>query len=95
MKAKLCRKSWLFREWEVSTPAGDFCVSYDGRGHGFEAVLVDGVTAVKTRSVLWYVPRFDFTVGGLPAMIEVRVWPWLTLRAIRLIVGNEICYTEG
>jgi hypothetical protein len=95
MTAKLSRQGWLFREWEVSTPAGDFSVSYSGRGYGFESVWVDGVIVAKTKSVLWYVPRFDFTVGGLPATIEIRVWPWLTLRAIRLRVGDQICYTEG
>ena len=95
MSAKLCRKKWLFREWEVATPAGGFRVAYFGHGFGFESVSVNGVIAVKRRSVLWYVPRFDFTVGGLPATVEVRVWPWLTLRAIRLRVGDEVCYTEG
>ena len=95
MNAKLSRKRWLFREWEVSLPTGVFRITYSGHGSGFESVWVDGVIAVKTRSIFWYVPRFDFRIGGLPATVEVRVWPWLTLRAIRLRVGDEVCYAEG
>jgi hypothetical protein len=109
MKVTLRRKSWMFREWEVSIPTGNFRIAYSGHGHAFEgggldsvgrgyrfqSVWVDGLIVVKTRRVFWYVPRFDFNLGGLGATIDVRVWPWLTLRAIRLSVGNEVCYTEG
>src|SRR5687767_9065148 len=109
MKATLRRKSWLFREWEVSVPTGHFRIAYSGHGHTFEgggldvvgrsyrfqSVRVDGIIVVKTRRVFWYVPRFDFSLGGLPATVEVRVWPWLALRAIRLHVGGDVCYTEG
>jgi hypothetical protein len=123
MKARLRRKSWLFREWDVSVSTGHFRIAYSGHGHTFEggnptfdggnpaseggvlrggyrrrrfqSVRVDGIIVVKTRPVFWYVPRFDFSLGGLPATVEVRVWPWLTLRAIRLEVGGEVCYTEG
>ena len=91
----MSRKSWLFLEWEVSIPAGNFRVTYSGHGYGFESVRVDDVIVVKTRSVLWYVPKFEFTIGGLPATVEVRVWPWLMLRSIRLRVGDEVFYTEG
>jgi len=85
----------LFREWIVSTPAGAFRVTYYGHGFGFESVSVDGVVAVRTRSLIWYVSKFNFRVGGLPATVEVRVWPWLTLRGIRLHIADEVCYSEG
>jgi hypothetical protein len=109
MKATLRRKSWLFREWDVSVPTGHFRIKYSGHGqghvhgnsgrsgrsYGFESVQVDGVTVAKVRTVFFRARRFDFSLGGLAATVDVRVWPWLTLRAIRLEVGGEVCYTEG
>jgi len=95
MDAKLSQKKWLYREWEVSSPAGRFRVVYSGRGSGFESILIDDVIVVKTTSVFWFVQKFEFSIGGLPATVEVRVWPRMTLRAIRLTVGDEVCYSEG
>jgi hypothetical protein len=83
------------REWEVTTPAGAFVVTYSGRGLGYESVRVNGEFAAKKRSVVWFVPRFEFTLADRQAIVEVRVWPWFALRAIRLRVGEEVCYTEG
>lgn len=93
--ATLRRKKWLLREWDVVTPAGTFIVTYSGRGQCYESVVVDGAIVARTRSSMWFVPRFDFRLGPLPASIEVRVWPWLVLRAIRLRIAEEVCYSEG
>jgi hypothetical protein len=95
MTATLRKKKWLLREWDVTTPAGKFMVTYSGRGQAYESVAVDGAIVAKTRSSLWFVPRFDFQLGPLPASVEVRVWPWLVLRAIRLRIADEVCYSEG
>jgi hypothetical protein len=91
----LLNKKWLLREWHVATSSGDFVVTYSGRGHGYESVRVNGAVAVKTRSSVWFTPKFDFLVGASPASVEVRVWPWLAVRAIRLRVADDICYSEG
>ena len=77
------------------TPVGTFVITYSGRGQGYESVVVNGVVVAKTRSSAWFVPRFDFPLGPLPASVEVRVWPWLVLRAVRLRIANEVCYAEG
>src|SRR3954464_7035302 len=95
MTATLRKKTWLLREWNVTTPAGDYRVSYSGRRYGYEFVQVNGKVAVKTRSWIWFVPSFQFKIADFPASVDVRVWPWFTLRAIRLRVGDEVCYTEG
>ena len=95
MTATLRKRGWLFREWSVTTPAGEHTVSYDGRRYGFEFVLVDGTVAVKTRSWFWFIPKFEFQMGDLPARVDVRVWPWFTLRAIRFRIAEEVCYSEG
>lgn len=95
MTATLRRKAWLVREWDVTTPHGPSVVKYSGWGKGYETVFVNHLIAVRTPSVFWYVPRFDFFVGLTPATVEVRVWPWLALRSIRLSLGNKVCYHEG
>jgi hypothetical protein len=95
MSCKLTRKALLYRSWQVVTEEGWFTVEYDGRGMGYESVRVDGSEAVRTPSYSWFVPRFEFTVGSLPARVEVRVWPWLSMRAIRLYVNNRPVYAEG
>jgi hypothetical protein len=95
MIAKLRKQGWLYREWTVSVPSGEHTVSYDGRRYGFEFVSVDGEIAAKTLSWIWFVPKFEFKIGDLPARVDVRVWPWFTLRAIRLHIAGEVYYSEG
>jgi hypothetical protein len=95
MACTLTRNSWLYRSWEVVTSEGWFQVEYDGRGMGFECVRVQGEAVVSTRSRWWFVPRFDFRVGSLPAFLEVRVWPWLSLRSVRLNIDGHTVYDEA
>ncbi len=95
MNATLRKKTWLFREWSVTTPGGDYTVAYSGQRYGYEFVKVNGEVAAKTISWIWFVPKFEFKIADLPARVDVRVWPWFTLRAIRLRVGDEVCYSEG
>jgi hypothetical protein len=95
MSANLKRSSWLTRVWEVATPDRTFEIKYVGRIPGYEAVLVDGRVATKVRSWVWFVPRFEFSLGSAPAVLDVRVWPWLTIRSMRLTVEGHICYEEG
>jgi hypothetical protein len=94
MSARLIYRGWLRRAIEVPLPDGPHVVAYDGTGIGFERVLVDGVVIRKT-SFYWFVPRFEFKLGGWPAVVEVRVWPWLLLRSLVLRVGDSVIYAEG
>lgn len=95
MTATLRKKKWLFREWEVTTPSGSFIVTYSGRSYGYESVQVNGKVAARTMSWIWFVPKFEFMLADFTATVDVRVGPWFTLRAIRLRVGDEVCYNEG
>lgn len=95
MDCKRTRKSWLYRAWEVVTPEGRFRVDYDGRGAGVEIVLVQGKVVVSAQNRYGLAPRFDFQLGSQAALIEVRVWPWLWLRSIRLSIGGQIVCEEG
>ena len=95
MSCRLTKRAFLYRSWEVVTSEGWFKVEYDGRGSGYESVLVQGEVAVKVPSLLWFAPRFEFRVGSLPASLDVRVWPWLALRSVRLTVDGRVAYAEG
>lgn len=94
MSAKLIRRGWLLRAIEFTLSDGLHVVKYDGRGIGYEQVTADGVVIRETR-VEWFVPRFEFKVGGWPSVVEVRVWPWLSLRSLVLRVGDPIIHAEG
>ncbi len=94
MSAKLIHRGWLRRAIEFSLPDGPHVVEYDGRGIGFEHVSVDGAVLRKT-CWFWFVPRFEFKLGGWPGVVEVRVWPWLLLRSLMLRVGDRVVYAEG
>jgi hypothetical protein len=95
MRAALIRSSWLRRVLEVRTDDGWFLVEYNGRGLGYESVWVNGELALSSTSLMWFVPRFDFSLGPRPAVVEVRVWPWLTIRSFRLTVDDVVLYAEG
>ena len=94
MDATLIKRAWLLREWQVRTPGGVFLVLYSGRGLGFESVSVNGVIAQR-RTHIWFVPRFEFRLGILPATVDIRVRPWLRLHAARLVVGGTVLHSEG
>jgi hypothetical protein len=94
MLTRLIRKSWLYRSIEVDLPDGPHVVEYNGRGLGYEKVVIDGY-AIRQFSGPWFVPRFDFTLGGRPSVVEVRVWPWLGLRSLVLRVNDKVIYAEG
>jgi Clp amino terminal domain, pathogenicity island component len=94
ISARLVRRGWLRRAVEVSLPDGPHLVEYDGKGIGYECVSADGEVIRKT-SGRWFVPHFEFQLGGWPTVVEVQVWPWLALRSLILRVGDRVVYAEG
>jgi hypothetical protein len=94
MPATLLGRSWLWRQLRVDLPEGSFHVLYSGRGLGFETVYVDDQVAER-RAGLWFVPLFVFPIAGRLGVVEVRVWPWLTLRSFHLVVDGQVLYAEG
>lgn len=94
LTARLTRSGWLHRAIEVTLPDGRHVVEYDGRGIGFEQVSVDGAV-IRQTCWYWFVPRFEFKIGGWASVVEVRVWPWLSLRSVVLRVGDQVAYAEG
>ena len=94
MSATLIRHGWLLRGIEFSMSDGIHVIEYNGRGIGFEQVTVDGLVIRRT-CWYWFVPSFEFKLGGRPGVLEVRVWPWLGLRSLVLRVNDQVVYAEG
>lgn len=89
------------REWIVTVLGDDHKITYDGRGTGYESVLLDDSVFnisegqhQKTR-FFWFVPRFEFRVRGFPSSLDVRVDLLLRVRACRLTIAGEVVYLEG
>jgi hypothetical protein len=91
----LIYKSRLRRIVEVQVGNARHTVEYYGAGFGYEEVRVDGQRAVRTRSWVWFVPRFDFELAGRSAWIEVNVALTFQIRKFVLVVGDSIVYAEG
>lgn len=96
MLANLMQSSWLCRTWDVSTPERTFVIQCYGRGIGYEAVSVDGSIVVLARSwgLSWITPRVEFSLEQTPCFLEIRIWPWLSVRSLRLAIGGHVCYEE-
>lgn len=94
MKAELTYSSWLVRSLRVVTEEGEYEVKYAGHGEGYESVLVNLKTVVRTKSIWWYTPEFEFMLGSKAFRIDVRVWPWLAIRWFSLSSGGKVLYSE-
>jgi hypothetical protein len=62
---------------------------------GCGTILVDGQIAQRRLCGWWSTPPLTFRVGPSQALLTIRVWPWLTIRALKLIVAGQVLYTEG
>jgi hypothetical protein len=95
MRATLLRRSWLKRVLRVETSEGSFEVAYNARGGwNGEAIYIDGQLAARNLA-LWFGPVLVFPLGSQLAAVEVRGWPWFTIRSFHLLVEDEILYAEG
>lgn len=92
--------------WRRLTLAGrsPAIVEYNGRGPGYETVLVNGQVAGRAWHNSWWdlralVPSIDFQIacpsGVIPARVEARGAFLVFLVAFRLFVDRQIVYSEG
>jgi hypothetical protein len=95
MEATLVESTRNRRVFELKTPNDTHRVEYVGGVTGIESVRVDGKRVAKQQRFLAFVLRFDFLVESQPALLEVRVYPWMSLRAVQLWVGGELVYAHG
>jgi hypothetical protein len=103
MKAILVDAARNHRLFEVTTPGGTSSVEYKANlwcvgtanVRHVERVSVNGEVVAEHQRPLAFVLRFRFSIGPYPALLEVRVWPWLSLRPVHLWVENQLLYAEG
>ena len=95
METKLLSRQWLKRVIEVTEGETVTLLVYSGRGIGSEKVAVDGAETIDRSRLLWFVPRFEVESGGDKYVFNVRVWPWLTLRSLKIEKNGEQIYAEG
>lgn len=95
MQVKLLARQWLKRVVEVTDDDMITTLVYSGRGIGSEKVVVDGAETTDRSELLWFVPRFEIAHGGDEYVVQVRVWPWLALRSLRIEKNGAQIYAEG
>ena len=95
MEAKRLDKQWLKRVIEVVDGDTVTTLVYSGRGIGSEKVIVDGAETRDRSQLLWFVPRFEVASGENTYVFQVRVWPWLALRSLKIEKNGVAIYTEG
>lgn len=93
-KAELVERRWLFRVVNLTTSKGTFKITYFGRGAGYECVFVNDDLVSKQDSHLWYVPKFAFKFQGMNISVNVRIYPWLTIRKFWIEIDNRTVYSE-
>jgi hypothetical protein len=99
LSGTLAKRSWAYRRIEIHG-THSCVIEYDGRGSGFEAVLVDGhvVTRVSDGGLHFTTPiDFEIQVDAtvLAARIEVKTAFVLWLGAFRLSIDGYLVYCEG
>ena len=92
--AELVEKKWLFRNVNLKTSKGDFKITYFGRGMGYECVFVNDELVSKKDSTLWYVSKFHFNYQEINFSVNVRVYPWMTIRKFWIEIEGKIIYSE-
>ncbi len=93
MSARLIGRGWLRRRIEFRLSDRVHIIEYNGRGLA-DKISVDG-NVIRKWCWYWFVPRFEFELGGQRGVVDVRVWPWLLLRCLVLRVGDSVLYGEG
>jgi hypothetical protein len=88
------RKGLLFRQIELSSPKGNHTIVYNGRGAGYESVIIDGVALKQQNKNFWFIKEFNFTIDSLPAIIRIDVGPLLNIRHFSLEIDRLKIYAE-
>jgi hypothetical protein len=93
--ANLIEKKWLWRSFHILTSEGVYELVYDGKGLGYEEVLVNGEVVIRMPSYWWYVPKFDFSIGNSDAQIYVEVSALMQISFFKLVIDGIEVYSEG
>jgi hypothetical protein len=100
--ARLLESRWLYRRIEFLSEQL-VTIEYNGRHLGYECVAVNGIVAARSKfarlEITWVAPKIEFQLqfgkATVPALVEVRLRPWLTISRFRLVVNGVVAYQEG
>jgi hypothetical protein len=95
MNSILKSRSWLKRVFEIPAAEGPVLMTYNGRALGTENVSLNNAKLAARSEYLWFVPRFEFVHNNDKFVVQVRVWPWLTIRSLTVHQNDELIYSEG
>lgn len=88
---KLLEKKWLYRKFLLSIDGNSYYVEYHGRGAGYEYIALDGNVVDGGTSQPWFIPSFSFDIEQHKIVLNVRVWPWLAIKSLKISVdGIEV-----
>jgi hypothetical protein len=100
-RARLMKMAWLLRVLEVTTVQGKFTIEYNGRGLGYESVLLKGQLASIRKGFGKMSHRYEFQVGSSNAALTVllpiwgEVMPLRNFRRFSLELDGQCLYLES
>ena len=95
MKVEINNNTWLKRTLRIEINKYIFNLEYNGRGLGKEEVMLNGVSLNRQSSITWFAPTFEIKNNNDTFKVEIRVWPWLSIRSMYVFLNNDIIYKEG
>ena len=94
MDVTLLHRARLLRRVSIHAETSAFELEYNGKGFGYESVRIDGETKIRSFSLFWFVPHFEFSHDGHSIEVDVKVWPWLKIKGFRIHVDGHLLYSE-
>ncbi|MGC4047472.1 MAG: hypothetical protein QM758_27060 [Armatimonas sp.] len=91
----LQKASFLYRRWEFQDWDGTHTLEYNGKGVGYESILLDGQEIRRTPSATTFVPRFDFPLQGQDTTLLIHIHPWPIATRLTIWQENNCLYNEG
>lgn len=88
------KASLLYRRWEFQGWDGPHTLEYNGKGMGYESVLIEGQEVCRLPSHSWFVPRFDFEFMGRDTTLLVQVAPLKGTIQFAIWQGNHCLYQD-
>ncbi len=96
-RAWLVARGLLYRRLAITAPL-EITLEFHGRSLTDRVLVNERVVA---RRISWWriTPQLPFTLptdeGPVRGLVEIRVWPWLTLRGFRVRIADRVVYAEG
>lgn len=92
LDVRVVERGWLRRLVLIDAPSGRFTLEYDGRGMGHESIYVNGELAARDVGTIWFVPRFEFSMGPHRVEVKIRCWPWFKIRRLTVTVDGRVAF---